>query len=47
MEIVINEPVTEAKEIPFSEFNVKMINSIQTLYKKERQESKPASFALT
>lgn len=47
MEIVINEPVIEAKEIPVSEFNVKMINSIQTLYKKERQESKPASFALT
>lgn len=47
MEIVINEPVTEAKGIPISEFNVKKINSIQTLYKKERQESKPASFALT
>lgn len=47
MEIVINEPVTEAKEIPLSEFNVNMINSIQTKYKDWRSKSKAPTFALT
>lgn len=47
MEIHISELPSNASEITVEAFNVKQINSIQTLHKKERQESKPASFALT
>ncbi len=47
MEIFINELPDNISILSDKEFNVKQINSIAKLYKKERQESKAPSFALT
>lgn len=46
MEIRIDGPAS-IQEISTTEFNVAEINSIATHYKKERQESKTPTFALT
>ena len=47
MEIFINDMPDSISTIPNKEFNVKQINLISKLHKKERQESKAPSFALT
>lgn len=47
MEIFINDIPDSISTIPSKEFNVKQINLISKLHKKERQESKAPSFALT
>lgn len=47
MVLKIANPITEIEIISVEEHNVERINSIPNLYKKERQESKPITFALT
>ena len=47
MKISIDSLPNTISEISSDEFNVEQINSIAKLYKKERQESKAPSFALT
>lgn len=45
--IVKLEPGMTIEEIPAKEFNVAVINSIQSRFKSERQDSKAPTFALT
>ena len=47
MVLKISKPITDIVPISVEEHNVERINSISHLYKKERQESKPITFALT
>ena len=47
MEIFINDMPDSISPISSKEFNVKQINLISKLHKKERQESKAPTFALT
>ena len=47
MEIFINDMPDNISTISNKEFNVKQINLISKLHKKERGESKAPSFALT
>ena len=43
----IDAPITNIEEIPITEHDVARINSIEVLYKNERQESKAPTFACT
>jgi hypothetical protein len=45
--LTINSPITSIQEVTISEHDVARINSIETLYKGERQKSKSPTFALT
>ena len=47
MAIRITEPIETISNVSSSEHDVARINSIATNYKKERQESKAPTFALT
>ena len=47
MVLKISNPITDIVPISVEKHNVERINSIPHLYKKERQESKAPTFALT
>ena len=47
MAIHITEPIESISIVSTSEHDVARINSLSTKYKKERQESKAPTFALT
>lgn len=47
MALKITETITSVQEVKPSEHNVARVNSISKIYKADRQESKPPTFALT
>ncbi len=47
MALVINEPAIAIQEVSIIEHDLARVNSIDTLYSKERKKSKAPTFALT
>lgn len=47
MALNINEPLAAVQEVSRSEHDVHRINSVEVIYKGERQKSKAPTFALT